>query len=93
MKQDKPDVLVVPDAINECWSMDFMHDQLSDGRSFRVFNVIDDFNREGLTIEADFSLPALRIILALNRVIEWRGKPKRIRSDNGPEYISALLKA
>jgi len=70
-----------------------MHDQLGDGRSFRLFNVIDDFNREGLTIEADFSLPALRVIRALNRVIEWRGKPKHIRSDNGPKYISALLKS
>jgi len=57
-----------------------------------LFNVIDDFNREGLTIEADFSLPALRVIRALDQVIEWRGKPKRIRSDNGPEYISDLLK-
>jgi putative transposase len=41
----------VPGAINQCWSMDFMHDQLSDGRSFRLFNVIDDFNREALAIE------------------------------------------
>jgi len=64
LKRDKPDALVVPDTINECWSMDFMHDQLGDGRSFRLFNVI-----------------------------EWRGKPKRTCSDNGPEYISDLLKA
>lgn len=92
LKRDKPDALVVPNAINECWSMDFMHDQLGDGRSFRLFNVIDDFNREGLTIEADFSLPAPRVIRALDQIIEWRGKPKRIRSDNGPEYISDLLK-
>jgi putative transposase len=54
----KPEALTVPQAINECWSMDFMHDQLQNGRSYRLFNVIDDFNREGLTIEADFSLPA-----------------------------------
>jgi len=83
LKRDKPDALAVPEEINECWSMDFMHDQLGDGRSFRLFNVIDDFNREGLTIEVDFSLPALRVIRALDRIIEWRGKPKRIRSDNG----------
>jgi len=92
LKRDKPDALAVPESINECWSMDFMHDQLSDGRSFRLFNVIDDFNREGLTIDVDFSLPALRVIRALDQVMEWRGKPKRIRSDNGPEYISQLLK-
>lgn len=92
LKRDKPDALAVPEAINECWSMDFMHDQLGDGRNYRLFNVIDDFNREGLAIEADFSLPAPRVIRALDQVIEWRGKPKRIRSDNGPEYISNLLK-
>ena len=51
--------------------MDFMHDQLSDGRSFRLFNVIDDFNREGLEIEADFSLPTQRVIRTLERIIEW----------------------
>ena len=59
-----------------------MHDQLSDGRSFRAFNVIDDFNREGLAIEIDFSLPAGRVIRSLGQIIEWRGKPKIIRSDN-----------
>ena len=68
--------------------MDFMHDQLSDGRNIRLFNVIDDFNREGLGIEVDFSLPSERVIRALDRIIEWRGKPQVIRCDNGPEYIS-----
>jgi len=71
--------------------MDFMHDQLSDGRSYRLFNVIDDFNREGLTIEADFSLPAIRVIRALDRIIEWRGKPKSIRSDNGLPTESTIF--
>jgi putative transposase len=71
--------------------MDFMHDQLSDGRSFRTFNVIDDFNREGLGIEVDFSLPAARVVRALDQIIEWRGKPVTIRCDNGPEYISETL--
>jgi putative transposase len=89
----KPDKLSVPEQINETWSMDFMHDQLGDGRSFRTFNVIDDFNREGLTMEIDFSLPASRVVRALDRIIEWRGKPKIIRSDNGPEYISHVLAA
>jgi len=56
-----PAALAVPDAANQTWSMDFMHAQLSDGRSFRTFNVIDDFNREGLAVEVDISLPALRI--------------------------------
>lgn len=65
MKRDKPEALAVPQRINEVWSMDFMHDALSDGRSFRTFNVIDDFNREGLGIEVDLSLPSARIIRAL----------------------------
>ena len=54
--------------------------------------MIDDFNREALGIEVDFSLPAERVIRALNQIIEWRGKPLAIRSDNGPEYISELLR-
>jgi len=91
LKRDKPEVLAVPRKINIMWSMDFMHDSLSDGRSFRTFNVIDDYNREGLGIEVDLSLPALRVIRTLERIIEWRGKPKSIRCDNGPEYISQQL--
>ena len=53
--------------------------------------MIDDFNREALGIEVNFSLPAERVIRALNQIIEWRGKPVAIRSDNSPEYISGLL--
>jgi putative transposase len=89
--REKPESLAVPEEINDTWSIDFMHDSLSDGRSFRLFNVLDDFNREGLGIEVDFSLPAERVVRALDQIIEWRGKPKVIRCDNGPEYISALL--
>ena len=90
--RDKPEPLVVPNSINECWSMDFMHDQLQSGQNYRLLNVIDDFNREGLGIEVDLSLPSQRVIRTLERIIEWRGKPKMIRSDNGPEYISHELK-
>ena len=86
--REKPEPLTQPAAVNECWSMDFMHDQLSDGRSFRAFNVIDDFNREGLCIEVGFSLPSERVIRALEQVMEWRGQPQTIRCDNGPEYVS-----
>ena len=72
--------------------MDFMADRLGDGRAFRLLNVLDDFNREGLGIEVDFSLPAERVIRSLDRIIEWRGKPGTIRVDNGPEYISETLR-
>ena len=90
--RETPQPLTVPAAINEVWSMDFMHDQLRDGRSFRLFNVLDDFNREGLAIEVDLSLPAARVVRALDQLIEWRGVPKVIRSDNGPEYISETVR-
>lgn len=84
--------LLVPEAINVCWSMDFMSDSLVDGRRFRLLNIIDDYNRESLWVEIDTSLPALRVIRVLERLIEMRGKPLRIRVDNGPEFISDLLK-
>lgn len=89
--REEPEKLIVPKTINDCWSMDFMQDSLENGRKYRLFNVIDDFNREGLGVEIDFSLPAGRVIRSLDQIIEWRGKPKSIRCDNGPEYISKLL--
>ena len=91
LKREKPDELAVPVAPNEVWSMDFMADRLGDGWQFRLMNVLDDFNREGLGVEIDFSLPAERVVRALNQIIEWRGAPGRIRVDNGPEYISGTL--
>lgn len=92
LKRDKPEPLAAPNATNDTWSMDFMAGQLADWRSIRTFNVLDDFNREGLSIEVDFSLPAERVIRSLNQIIEWRGKPNAIRVDNGPEYTSGKLK-
>lgn len=93
LKREKPEPLAVPGAINQVWSMDFMHDQLQNGRCIRLLNVIDDFNREGLGIEIDFSLPAERVERTLEQIIEWRGQPREIRCDNGPEYVSARLQA
>lgn len=87
------ETLAVPHTINECWSMDFRHDSLQNGKSYRLLNIIDDCNREGLGIEIDFSLPAARVIKTLDQIIEWRGTPDSIRCDNGPEYISNILKA
>lgn len=89
--REKPEPLAVPEHYNEVWSMDFMHDQLEDGRGIRLLNVIDDFNREALGIEVDFSLPSHRVIRTLTQIMAWRGKPQVIRCDNGPEYISATL--
>lgn len=91
IKRDKPDALSVPAAINQVWSMDFMSDSLSDGRTLRTFNVLDDYNREGLGIEVDLSLPSCRVIRSLEQIIEWRGKPAALRMDNGPENIAQVL--
>jgi putative transposase len=91
LKRDKPDALNVPIAKNQVWSMDFMSDSLADGRSLRTFNVIDDYNREGLAIDVDLSMPSTRVIRSLEQIIEWRGKASAIRCDNGPEYISNEL--
>lgn len=83
--------LLVPQGINQGWSMDFVCDSLVDGRRFRLLNIIDDYNRECLAIEVDTSLPALRVIRVLNRLLETRSKPMAIRVDNGPEFISDRL--
>jgi len=71
--------------------MDFMHDTLTNGMKFRTFNVIDDFNREALNIVIDTSISAKRVIRELEKLIEWRGKPERIRVDNGPEFTSYIF--
>lgn len=72
--------------------MDFMLDNLRERRSFRCLNVLDDFNREALRIEVNFSLPSERVIRALEQVIEWRGSPEAIRVGTGPEHASAPMR-
>ena len=91
IKRDYPGDLDVPTAPNQVWSMDFMSDQLTSGKTLRTFNVMDDYNREGLGIEVDLSLPSARVVRALDQVIEWRGKPAALRCDNGPEYLNQTL--
>jgi putative transposase len=86
-----PDPLSVPDSINQCWSADFMSDALWCGHRFRTFNLVDDFNREGLAIEVDTNLPAQRIIRVLDRVASERGYPAKLRVDNGPEWTSVQM--
>lgn len=83
--------LFQPEAMNQVWSIDYMSDSLWDGRRFRLLNVIDDYNREILAMEADLSLPATRVIRVLEYLKEFRGLPQMIRADNGPEFISDAL--
>mgnify|MGYP000913360247 FL=1 len=89
--RDQPLSLGGTSEINQIWAMDFMSDSLSNKRSFRSFNILDEHSREGLCMEIDFSLPSKKVIRALEQVIEWRGKPAMLRCDNGPEFISQVL--
>lgn len=83
--------LMQPEGINQTWSVDFMSDTLWDGRRYRLLNIVDDFNREVIHIEADTSLPTARLIRTLEYLREFRGLPKLMRVDNGPEFISRKL--
>jgi putative transposase len=92
IKRPVPEVLKEPEHTNDIWSLDFMHDQMSDGQSYRLLNVIDDYKREGLAMEVGLSLPASRVIRTLNQILEYRNAPN-IRCDNGPEFTSHEFQA
>jgi putative transposase len=83
--------LTVPQGPNQRWSLDFLHDQLSDGRRFRILAVVDDFTRECLGLVADTSLSGLRVGRELNAIIARRGKPVACVSDNGSELTSMAV--
>lgn len=84
-------IIIQPLVANLTWSMDFMSDSLVNGRKFRTLNVMDDYNREMLTMEIASSIPSARVIRVLDHLKESRGLPESIRVDNGPEYISKAL--
>lgn len=80
--------LETPSELNQCWSMDFMSDILTDGRKIRVLNILDDCNREALAVDAGLSYPSRALVETLENLKEEIGVPKYIRCDNGPEFIS-----
>lgn len=85
--------LDVPKRQNEVWSMDFMSDVLFNSRRFRTLNIIDDYNREVIWIEIGLSIGAVHMTELLEWIVKERGKPRAIRTDNGPEFTSAAFTA
>ncbi len=83
--------MLVPSAVNERWSVDFVSDQLASGRRFRVFNVVDDFSRECVLQIVDFSISGQRLANELERLATTRRLPKTIVRDNGPELTSKAM--
>ena len=83
--------LALPVRADEVWTMDFTQDALASGRKFRTLNLMDGYTREALRIEADTSLPGVRVVRMLERVRQTRGVPERIQVDNGPEFISRAV--
>ncbi|MFG1379137.1 IS3 family transposase [Xanthobacter autotrophicus ATCC 700551] len=85
--------MTIPMRPNERWSLDFVSDQLTCGRRFRILTVVDDCTRECLTLLADTSLSGVRVARELDRLVAERGRPKMIVSDNGSEFTSNAILA
>ncbi|QHO78845.1 IS3 family transposase [Bradyrhizobium sp. CCBAU 051011] len=83
--------MTVARAPNDRWSLDFVSDQLTDGRRFRILTVVDDCTRECLALVADTSLSGTRVARELDRLVIERGKPKTVVSDNGTELTSNAI--
>ena len=91
-KLNRPRVpMIVPDRVNVRWSMDFVSDQLANGRRFRVLNIVDDFSRESVLQVADFSLSGERVARELRQLAAHRDLPRSIVCDNGPEFTSKAM--
>ena len=84
-------VMLVPLLPNQRWSLDFVSDQMTDGRRFRVLTIIDDCTRECLGLIADTSLSGFRVARELHQIITQRGSPQMIVSDNGTEFTSNAI--
>lgn len=83
--------MTIPQGPNQRWSTDFLHDVLTDGRRFRVWALVDDFSRECLALVVDTSISGRRVARELDRVVELRGTPCMIVSDNGTEFTSNAM--
>lgn len=83
--------LAIPNRSNEQWTMDFVADQLADGRRIRILTVLDKFTRECVLMEADFSLTGRKVARALEKVGQERPLPEVITVDNGSEFAGKDL--
>jgi putative transposase len=79
-------------TLNDTWAMDFMGDTLYRARRCRIFNVIDAGNRGALAIKVDVSLPSERVVAVLDQLVAIHGAPRRIRCDNGPEFVAETVR-
>src|SRR5690606_13920223 len=83
--------MAVPTRVNDRWSVDFVSDQLANGRRFRIFNIVDDFSRECVDQVVDFSISGLRLTREMDRLAATRGLPRVIVCDNGPELTCKAM--
>ncbi len=91
IKDNPANPIEIPFNRNEEWAIDFMSDALLNGRRIRTLNVVDHYNRECMGIKIAFNLPSQAVINYLEERLELQGKPKAIRTDNGPEFRSKLF--
>ena len=83
--------LLLPSGPNEVWSMDFVMDALSSGRRLKCLTVVDDFTKEALELVLDHSITGEYVTRALDQVVRFRGAPRAIRTDQGPEFTGRAL--
>jgi putative transposase len=86
-RMSRPDVT----KPNDCWTMDFVADQLFDGRRFRALTILDQYTRECLAIHADQSIKGDKVVDLLKQLAAWHGVPKRVQTDNGSEFASKVF--
>jgi len=82
---------IQPKQPNEAWSLDFIHDELSNGQKFQAMTVVDIFTREGLAIEVGHRLRGENVVGVLNKLVWLRGAPKYLFADNGGEFTGQLV--
>jgi putative transposase len=83
--------LLAPPILNETWALDYVTDALYSGQRFRALTILDEGNREGLAIEVATSIPSPRVVRVLEDLVALHGRPRALRTDNGPEFIAQPL--